>query len=123
MPRSAVWRYFVSNSDGTEAECSICNQKIKSCKNTTNLHSHLSRNHPTVKIEKIQTQKKKPLSECINNSQQSSSEDDEPSEKQPRLEIKKNSKSDSGLNQLLKTTQTQKRLDTLFEEQKSFAGN
>lgn len=55
--KSDVWKFFIRNSDGIEAECKLCNKSVKSAKNTTNLHTHLKTNHPNIKYKAEQSKK------------------------------------------------------------------
>lgn len=45
MKRSKLWSYF-KKEDGGDAVCSICNRRIKTSGNTSNLASHIKHKHP-----------------------------------------------------------------------------
>lgn len=47
MP-SKYWRYFSSTDDRFEATCDLCDTKLKTSNNTTNLKQHLKRKHPSI---------------------------------------------------------------------------
>lgn len=42
-----IYKYFDETPNKTERRCRKCLQVVKTCGNTSNLHHHLRRKHPT----------------------------------------------------------------------------
>lgn len=114
---SDVWKFFVKKSDGFSADCCLCNQKVKSRRNTTNLHSHLKNKHPNV-IEKNKTAMKRSLKISL-------LEKDETDES-PSKKLQKSCATEKLSLHLAvqkpKSIMTQKRVDDMLSDQKSFEG-
>lgn len=53
--KSDIWKYFVKTENG--AQCPLCNKDVRVSGNTTNLHSHLSHNHPDIKTCNVKGKK------------------------------------------------------------------
>lgn len=69
--RSAVWKYFEKNNDGTST-CVLCYKKLKTSGNTTNLNGHLISMHKSIINQKTHDSNKQDVAddpgEAINTS-------------------------------------------------------
>eukprot|EP00102_Acyrthosiphon_pisum_P022673 XP_016659883.1 PREDICTED: zinc finger BED domain-containing protein 4-like [Acyrthosiphon pisum] len=69
--RSAVWKYFEKNNDGTST-CVLCYKKLKTSGNTTNLNGHLNSMHKSIINQKTHDSNKQDVAddpgEAINTS-------------------------------------------------------
>ena len=113
--RSEVWKYFIkSTSLKDKAECRLCHQFVCSNGNTSNMHSHIARKHPDIKLEKQNLFKRKKANESC---------DSESSEGPPKklccIDLGEN-ENEKNYHQRAESS-TQARVDHMFSDQKSFA--
>ena len=44
--RSNIWKYFIKQANGTQANCLLCRKLFNCSHGTSNLHKHLHKIHP-----------------------------------------------------------------------------